>query len=204
MSSQANQPYLLPPGLNEPIERLEKQSNRGGAREGAGRPKGQVSEISKYNAAVSRAVKAKIVNQAGQLLNAQLTLARGVSHLYRRIGSRVEIVEDPEEIAAYLADPENYGTDVSDEFGGDVLNAKRHAEYFYITTKEPNLQAIIDLMNRAFGKPKESIELTTDPDNPITPADASTAHLALRFREIIQRETKANAIEAEVTEGKDG
>lgn len=34
--------------------------------------------------------------------------------------------------------------------------------YFYITTRDPNIKAIEDLLNRAFGKPKEQVDFGFD------------------------------------------
>lgn len=122
-------------------------------------------------------MRAKISFAAGVLVNAQLRIALGEAYLYRRdhATKEVTIIEDPDVIAGYLA-----GT-LDDE-----------GEYFYIASKPANNQAIANLLDRAFGKPTESVKLANDPENPITtPADGNTAQLAQAFRAFIAVSTKS-------------
>ena len=90
-----------------------------------------------------------------KLLTAQLTLALGQAFLYRAVPARdgtgkrrMEIVTDPATILGYLQNREK----------GECLDIS--SEYFFITTKEPNNTAIEAIMNRVYGKPKESIDIT--------------------------------------------
>ncbi len=77
------------------------------------------------------------------LLNAQLTLALGSSYLYKKHGNKRSLVEDEAEVSAYLngeCDPELYD---------------------YVTTKNPDKEAIKDVFNRTFGRPPESVKIET-------------------------------------------
>ncbi len=116
----------------------------------------------KHNKTLEREKVAEEVNQrvfkiAQGLVNAQAAVAKGVQILYRvdshktATGKVIEekpvIVTDPEEINAYI-DSLHTGEGVNDE-----------STYYYITTKEPQNQAVDSLLNRALGKPKETMEI---------------------------------------------
>lgn len=139
---------------NQELEKLEKNSSseHGGAREGAGRRKGKVSETRKYQLAKFNEIKGRIARAANGIVNAQLGMARGTSYLFHtkwttdksgKLVKSTERVTDPDVIKQYL---EGEFDDLQDEF-------------YYITTKAPNNFALDSLLNRAFGKPKETVEV---------------------------------------------
>lgn len=94
------------------------------------------------------------MSKAQRILDAQFSLASGQQFLYcitttkdekgRETRSKPELVTSESVISAYL----------NGDYEGD------DEEYYFITTKEPNNQAIDSMFNRAFGKPTESHELT--------------------------------------------
>lgn len=121
---------------------------RGGARPGAGAPKGHRPKTLEKLEAL-KLFKDRVVRLADRLANAQVSLATGLTFLYviRTVDGKrqkPELVEDQETIEAYLE--------------GELEGLED--EYYYITTKEPNNQALDSLLNRTFGKPTESIELS--------------------------------------------
>ena len=124
------------------------RASRENGRKG-GRPKGAKSPQTLEREAVAAAFRERVFKKADRLLNAQLTLAEGCSFLFKIVkrGKREEhvIVTDPKEIKAYL------DGDLDDE------------EYRYISTKEPNNQAIDSMLNRTLGKPKETVEVQGNP-----------------------------------------
>jgi len=134
----------------------------GGAREGSGRKPGKVSEQKMILKLQKEALQKRIASHADQLFNAQYNLAIGQTMLFVKITERDskgkplrtyhERVESQETIKEYLDDP-------------DAQNDDEH--YYYITTRPANNQALNNLLDRAFGKPKENLELAEDPDAPL-------------------------------------
>ena len=133
----------------------------GGSQPNAGRKKGFKTKATLEREAVLKAVKERIMTRADRLIDAQSQLALGQSFLYvirtvtegkvrRRL--KAELIESPSVIKQYL----------DGEFEG------LEDEYYYITAKEPNNMAIDSLTNRAFGKPEQSMDLTTN-GNDLTP-----------------------------------
>jgi hypothetical protein len=128
---------------------------KGGARVGAGRKPGKKEKhtIEKEKARVLW--EKEMLKQMRPILQAQLVLARGsVIMMQRRMikGKRVgdfERVENESEIAR-------------------LLNSDCQNDDFYILApKDPNGKAIQDIMDRLFGKPKETMELSGKEGEPI-------------------------------------
>ena len=121
---------------------------KGGKMPGAGRPKGKLNQSTLDKLKVGKEVEQRILKNVEKIFNKQMMLVEGCSYLYRidqdEKGKKkpAELVTDAEEIRMYL----------DDEVDTD--------SYYYITTERPSQQAIDSFMNRAFGKPKESIEHT--------------------------------------------
>ena len=124
-----------------------------------GRPIGSKSEKTLEKDRVLAKVKDKILQRAERIIDAQSSLALGQQYLYviktetingKRVKSKPELVTDPETISQFL----------DGEYGdGDSLNDEE--EYYFISTKEPSNQAIDSMMNRAFGRPTESLDVTS-------------------------------------------
>ena len=128
---------------------------KGGARPGAGRKKGHKASHTLEALKAREYVIERIKNALQPIMDAQIALARGCSYLYRidkdDDGKKQKpvLVIDPKEIATYL----------DGEFGdGDVGENK---SYYYITTEKPENPAIKDMLDRAFGRAKESVDLTS-------------------------------------------
>lgn len=127
----------------------------GGARPGAGRPKGSENEATKERRVALERFKGRVEKHADRLFNAQAKLATGEQYLFcvttdtdskGKSTKRTEIVTDPETIAAYLDDTLDKGDD----------------EYYYLSTKPANNMAIDSLLNRAFGTPQKNVDVKSD------------------------------------------
>lgn len=134
----------------------ETPKQHGGAREGAGRPKGSENEETKQRRAAEAEFKERVAKNVNKLFNSQLDLAVGEKFLYVTIthnkGQKnerreTEMVTDPETIKAYL--------------DGEYDNDPDSNEYYFISTKAANNMAIDSLLNRAFGTPQKNVDLTS-------------------------------------------
>jgi hypothetical protein len=143
----------------EDVEKLKDDSvsfkhKNGGARPGAGRPKGSMNYATKKRLAIRHTFEDRILHSADVLLNAALNKALGESYLYHRykVGSgskermETEIVTDPETIKDYI---------------DGELDDLPDSEYYYISTKPVDMVAVKELYDRAFGKAKETVETKT-------------------------------------------
>lgn len=122
--------------------------------------------------AIKKAIDQRAMRATDVLMNGQISLAKGQQFLYRIRKTWVdmgklkrgqadegnqkgywrnekpELVTSQYEIEAYLEElAENNGELSDDQDRGDT--------YYYITTKEPNNQAIDSLLNRVHGKPTD-------------------------------------------------
>lgn len=134
-----------------------------------GRKPGVVSEQKMILNTQKKLMQERIAKNVDKLLNAQMNLALGQTMLFVKVTERDskgkpirvyhERVESQETIKEYLDDPEALNTDEN---------------YYYITTRPASNQAIANLLDRAFGKPKENVELSEDPDAPVGVAGTGT------------------------------
>lgn len=133
---------------------VEKPKN-GGARAGAGRPKGSIAKSTRTALEIKTHFINRVHANVDTLFNAQLALAKGESFLFAKSTSgegkdrkvTVSVVDDEDTISSYLEDD------------GYTLNSDADDVYYYISTKAANNQAIDSLLNRAFGKAPEKIEI---------------------------------------------
>jgi len=125
------------------------KSKKGGARPGSGRPKGKLNKVNEERQKAKERFITRVNKMVDQLFNAQATIAQGATYLYRidkddkGHDKPAVIVTDPDEIKKYID-----GTLEGDEF-------------YYITTERPDNRALDSMLNRAFGKPDEHIDLTS-------------------------------------------
>lgn len=126
-----------------------------------GRPKGVKNQATIEREKALEAFNNRVYSIADSLLNSQQSLAKGQQFLFRidtvhtkgpkggdiKTKQKPVLVTDEEEIRTYI-----------DSLNDPYSNIDEDT-YYYITTKEPSNMAIDSLMNRAFGKPKESVEL---------------------------------------------
>lgn len=134
-------------------------TKKGGKREGAGRKKGGKNPATITREAALKKFNERVALNADSLFNSAKILALGQTYIYRldeeehqkKDGTKYTIktpvlVTDPDELADAIDALECNG-----ENGGEN-------PYYYATTKPGDIRAIDSLMNRAFGRPKETIE----------------------------------------------
>jgi hypothetical protein len=152
---------------------------RGGARPGAGRPKGGENESTKLKRKAEKKLLGRRLAVASRILNAQINLAEGCTYVYEIVTEGEKkvhrLVTDPGRIESFLNDgPPDEDT------------------YMYITTEKPDTRAIADFFDRTFGKPAQAVELS-GPDGADIPVATSvdTSKLSTeelrRFRELVAR-----------------
>ncbi len=133
----------------------EKITGRGGYRPNSGRPKGAVDPTTAKKNKAEKQFKRWVYKDSRDFYLAQKKLALGVTVVVKREldaktkkWGKYEIVTDPKEIVRFLNG-----------------KTKPNVEYFDVVTSKPDNAALQGLLDRAFGKAKESIEMdhTNDP-----------------------------------------
>lgn len=147
---------------------------RGGKRPGAGKPKGHKSEKTLEKIKVLEAFRQRTMRSADLLFDAQITLARGQTFLYKiekewiKTGSKrngedtgywrnkkPKLVESQSEIEVFL---ETH----TDKANGDIEDDNDPSStYYFLTVKEPNNQALDSMLDRSLGKTAQAV---TGPD----------------------------------------
>ncbi len=145
------------------------EANRKNARKpGTGRPKGSLAPATIERASMKKLIEQRVFAAHESLINAQLRIAVGQMFLYKiekrwvpaRKGEgghyenkEPKLVTVQQEIFDYLANLAEHDGDLSDD-------KDPSATYYFITTKEPNNEALKDLFNRVHGKPKETVDIS--------------------------------------------
>lgn len=148
------EPESIASTLDVKTEKLKKRVKRGkngGARPGAGMPKGYVTSKKLEAIRVRNAFNQRIMQNANRLFNAQMNLAVGEQALYVIITEGTgknkkrhhELVTDHKIIEQYLDWEQGIGTNE---------NPSDDEHYYYLSTKPANNMAIDSLLNRALGK----------------------------------------------------
>lgn len=138
--------------MNTPEATLKriKKGSKGGAQPGAGRPKGSLE----LKARTLIEVKNRIAQKADDLLNAELIEA---------LGAFVVMKADPEFPLDYtrVTDPDEIVKFIQEHKGasGKVGNS-----VYILAAKDGNYKSRQYLFDRAFGRPAQSVEVTTDPE----------------------------------------
>ena len=113
---------------------------RGGRRPGAGAKKGSKQTASLQKAELLKQFRDRVAAEFEPLLSALFTTATGVTHMMVRDESgKWTRVTDPVQILRYL------------EAGETV---------YRITAQNPDVRALKDIFDRAFGSPTQAVELT--------------------------------------------
>lgn len=139
--------------MEETLEKFE--TKHGGARAGAGMPKGKKTRKVIEREIELAYIKERVSRAKETIVDSQLSLARGVSYLYRvdkdakGNDKKPELVTARYEIEAYLS------------------GEKDEDSYYYITTVKPENSAIDSLLDRTVGKPMQKNELTVHLPEPI-------------------------------------
>lgn len=124
----------------------------GGKRPGAGRKKGGKNQKTIEKEIALKRYESRIIDELDPLIQAQLDVAKGVTVMMareweRKNGKRARTGKFVRVTAVY---------DIEQLLNGDGENGE---DYYYISTLNPDGKVLENLMNRVFGKPKESLEL---------------------------------------------
>jgi hypothetical protein len=145
------------------IESLKPKSKKGGARPGAGHPKGVKTNRVIEREAALRLFRDRVAKHTDSLLNAQLSLAKGTQMLFvihtdsKGKRGKPEMITDVETITRFL--DENEGNDGTLDM--HYAEGSKAEDYFFMTTAAPSNQALESLLNRTYGKPQESVDITS-------------------------------------------
>lgn len=142
------------------LDTMNEQSSWGGKREGAGRQQGSLGKATLEKKKEEAYLLQRILKNTDALFNAQLRKGLGEAFVYRveKIGDGTKqrevhvIVEDPEEIKAFL-------------------DGEHQEEYHYIATKPADVFAIDSLINRAYGKPRQGVDVDMNVKTSLPPAE---------------------------------
>src|ERR1035437_2679103 len=150
---------------------ISSEMDRRNALIGGGHPKGTKGLKTLLKEAVKKQFDQRVYKITDKIFIAQATLALGQTFLYKiekefvpvgKFGNKKayyknllpKIVNTQEEI-------ENYLQNSVDKANGDIEDTSDPAAtFYYLTAKEPSNLALDSLLNRAFGKPKESLDVS--------------------------------------------
>ncbi len=138
---------------------------KGGKRAGAGRKPGVKTKVVLEREATLKAFRERAMKHADILFNSQITIARGQTFLYKiekeliigPKGGKTYRSKKPELVTSQY-EIEMYLEGLIEEGDKDDENDRR-ATYYFLTTKEPNNNAIDSLLDRTFGKSAQSLEI---------------------------------------------
>lgn len=115
-----------------------------------GRPPGKVTLVRRMELRQKEVMDKMVYNKTKWLMRAGFSVALGQIFCYKleiiNGQKKHTLIEDPKEIEKALDLISNNG--VSED-----------GRFYYVTTKEPDAKAIEMLLNRAYGKPKESLTI---------------------------------------------
>ena len=138
-----------------------KTTKNGGARPGAGRKKGGKNPATLSREEALRQFRERVQDATSHLQRAQMGLAVGSQYLFKKVKGTEDpiLVKDVWEIEAYLRGDYEGGKDT----------------YYFMTTKDPDNRALDSLFNRTYGKPQDSIDITSGGE-PITTVEILLDH----------------------------
>jgi hypothetical protein len=142
-----------------PLTEAGRQKLREAGARGGAKSRGKLSPKTLETNRVLAEYRQQILKQVAVLLRRNMIPAMGCTYVYKRVEEKrgktifVEkvLVEDPHEIEMAL--------NMIDQAEGYDKNGKDGAPYYYIVVKDPDWRAIESLMNRVFGKAKETVDL---------------------------------------------
>lgn len=197
--SKCNRAYKKPESLAKHEAECTGTSEKGGAREGAGRPKGSENEKTKELKAIKQGMQMQIAGKVNQLVTAQFRMAVGTGRLFQRYEREVTFgrgknqkTEKRFEVRQVLDDADfMIYLSLSHDENGRAKDESTGTEYFYMVAREGNPVALANMLDRAFGKPKESLDLSEDPDAPLPKhGTGTTAELNKAFMALVKQQIK--------------
>lgn len=126
----------------------------GGKRPGAGRKPGSKTKATLEKEKVAEAFNQRVMAKADALFNAQLTLAVGSMKVFRIDETEGEGGKKKREYT-HVTDPDEIKRLLDEHDGG---NGVVDGAFYYFSEVMPDNRAIDSMLNRALGKPKETLE----------------------------------------------
>lgn len=144
-----------PLSIDTLVAPLAKEKNVGG------RPPGSMNKATKDVKIAKKRFIERVTMHTDELFNAQLALAKGMNVLMvtRTSGKGAkrkrwtEMVDNPHTIQKYL------DNQLADEDGEEYDDMNDENHFYFMTTRPPDNKALDSLLNRAFGKAPEKIEI---------------------------------------------
>lgn len=175
-----------------------------------GMPKSPITEDKRLIAEQKIAMQRAIASHTNELVSAQLNMARGYSKLYMRTEYTEEIEKKngkTEKRKRYEVNEVTSDTDyriylsLPHDKNGHAKSKELGVEFYYASFSGGDHRALANLLDRAFGKPKESVELGEDPDAPLPKGGTgSTTELAKAFRDFLMEKTKAPEVKDDTSD----
>lgn len=198
---KCNRAYKKQDSLDKHLKSCKgtEPGDNGGARPGAGRKPGGENDKTKELRLIKGQMQMQIAGKVNQLVAAQFRMAVGTGRLFQRYEREVTFgrgknqktekrfevrqVLDDADFMIYLSLPHDENGRAKDESTG--------TEYFYMVASEGNPVALANMLDRAFGKPKESLDLSEDPDAPLPKhGTGTTAELNKAFMALVKQQIK--------------
>lgn len=133
---------------------------RGGAREGAGRPRGSRDPHTIEREAVLAEYRKRVCDHAQRLLDAELSVAQGCAYLYAKPKQAEK--GQKERKAERVTNPEIIRQFLDGELDNDEM------DYYYITTEKPDTLTIRGMLDRTFDKPGQRLAVTDADGNSLS------------------------------------
>ena len=145
--------------MTEKTKNKAKSSRKNGKK--GGRPRGRKNNLTIEREEYLERFKNTVAKRSASLLSAHTVLATGSIKVFvirtrlEGSGKNKRVVKDRPE----LVTGEDEIINALDYEYGDGDNPNDEENYYFVSTKDPDNQAINSLMDRTFGKPKESKEV---------------------------------------------
>jgi hypothetical protein len=175
----------------------------GGARPGAGRPKGKKDPETIERERQAALLQRRRLRVVDRIFNAQLALAEGTTFVYEVV--QVGTAKHPKEEHRVVTDPERIARFLDRERLGAADDPNEN--YMYITTEKPDGKMIADIFDRAFGRAPQAIEMKHVPadnetrDHDDSDIDRELAELDREIAEATEREKAGASVGETPAEG---
>jgi hypothetical protein len=133
---------------------------RGGARPGAGKPKGYKHAHTIEKDIARKHLETRVIAEWDNLIDAQLQIAKGVTVMFARERQTVDGVE--------LRSGRWYRVTDANEAEQLLNESEEGASWIRITVKDPDGKMLTNLTDRVTGKVVETIDVNTAPQLPKT------------------------------------
>lgn len=139
--------------MSKKLDKTKPKKKNGGKRPNAGRKKGSLGKKTLEQKEAMEHIRKRVIRATDMLLNSQMGLAKGSYSLwcqrYDNNGKKkgkAFLVQDDTIIESFLNGELEGGRDM----------------FYYMKKDRADNKAIANLLDRAYGKPKETVDLNTD------------------------------------------